>query len=537
MLDHADKTVLSLLSLYDNVRSASRLIIQLHDIFEALVHVEEARRPFEILQSLYDQSCARQAEGDDEGYGYMARIFFQCFQTYLKHMQAWMETGDIGPRSMMFIARISHEVSLPALWQDQYRVLCNADGTLKAPRFLHVAARRILNTGKSVDFLKKLGLERSLQVSESRSEPLISFETVCLTSDPRNLSPFNELFDVALEAWIASKYRSASSNLRVQLESRCGLRRALTALEYIYFYRNGSLSGSIMCPLFERIERSKKVWNDALIATELFHEGLASIESIDLNRLSACPSQSASLSTSKQRSMDILGSLTVSYVLPWPVANIIQPQSMSTYQCIFVLLTQISRAKYLLERFKLVPNAPNIFYAVHTSLLWFVNILWTHVTTLVIDSNTAQMRRDLSKADDVDAMIAVHAAYIATMEDQCFLTKQYASLHQAVISILDLTVLFSDAQTTIGKRVTNTEVQDMDLRESSSSSDEEDDATRKAGSVGKSESQSKERLTQIHNTYIQLLSIVTATVEGISKTTGGSTWEMLAGNLAFGMVR
>ena len=537
ILDNSHATVASLLAVYNEVHDSSRLIVQLHDILMALVPVEAALRPFELLQSLYSHTCTNQKDSDDEGYEYMARIFFQCFRTYLKPILAWMETGETSEQSrIMLIEKSNEEVSPHSLWQDQYRLVYNGDGVLKAPRFLHVAAKKIFNTGKSVHFLKKLGFNEPARIIQPNIEPLITYEAVCLMADPRNLSPFSELFHTALARWIASKHHSSSSHLRDRLESQCGLRGALSALEYIYFYYNGALSSNAVFPLFERIERAKRPLNDAFTTTELFNKAFASVDCIDLDRLSVRSTTSVHASNSKQRSMSILKSLSVSYLLPWPVANIIRPKSMPAYQRIFILLTQVLRAKYLLQRFKLLVNASSHSYAVHVNLLWFVNTLLSHLTTLVIAVNTAQMRRDLSNAEDVDAMIAVHEAYIAKLEDQCFLTKQHISLYQAVISILDLAVLFSDMQDTQAQHTSTGRVPEKRRSESVSSSDEEDEATKETTPVIHPGNQRPGKLVQIYDTYIQLLTIATAAVEGASKADGSSVWEILAGNLAFGTV-
>lgn len=535
--NYPDTAVTSLLAIHNEVCHSSRLIIRLYDVLEALGSIEEAQRPFDILQGFYSQICTSQEDGDDEGYEYMAQIFFECFQTYLKPILVWMETGctDVQSRTM-FIEKVDEGVSLQSLWQDQHRLLYNADGELQAPKFLHVSAKKIFNTGKSVDFLKKLGMDWPAQRSLPDTEPLLSYETVCRMTDPRNLSPFSEIFDKALSGWIASKYRSSSSHLRDQLESRCGLRRTLSALEYIYFYRNGALSSNVFFPLFERIDRAKKRWNDALSTTELFHEAFAMVDCIDLDCLSAGPTLAPGALFSKQRSMDILKSLSVSYTLPWPVANIIRSTSMPTYQRVFILLTQFSRAKYLLQRSKLRANASTTFYAVHNNLLWLVNTFLSHLTTLVIEVNTAQMRHELSKAEDVDAMIAVHEAYIARLDDQCFLTNQHASLYQAVISILDLAVLFSDVQDAQAGHTSGAQDPTISRSDPESSSDEESEATKSSSPTFHSKAQPEGRLTHIHNTYTQLLTIVTAAVEKISKADGGPIWEILAGNLAFAFV-
>ena len=536
-MEFSRTVIVSLLDVLNEVRASSRLLLQLYGTLGGITPFSELQRPFRILQGLYSQTCINQEVGDDEGYEYMARIFFQCFQVYLKPIQAWMDTGEAGTRNpIMFIEKSTSEVPLHSLWQYQHRLLHNADGELKAPQFFHVAGTRIFNTGKSINFLKKLGVDNPMQTIQGDTEPLMAYENVCLTADPRNLSPFPDLLDAALARWIASKHCSSSMLLRGQLETRCGLQRALNALELIYFYSDGALSKSIVYPLLERIERGKQHWNDAFITTELFHEAFTAVGCIDLDRLSICPCASKHASNSKRRSMDVLEKRSVSYMLPWPVANIIRPKSIVTYQRIFVLLTQIERARFLLQRSKLPANASNTFHAIHTNLLWFVNTLQSHFTTLVIAANSAKMRHDITSAEDVDAMIAVHQAYITKLEDQCFLTKNHASLRQAALSILDLTVLFSDLQPT------PTPQEPRESRSKSVSSSEEEDGEEDeirpgAKPVVYSRAHPGESLTQIYETYSQLLTIVTAAVESVSKADGGPMWMILAGNLAYGGVR
>ena len=535
LLNRSNTRVASLLDVYDETCMSSRLILQLHGILEGLNSVGESQRPFHILQSLYDQTCSNQSTGDDEGYEYMAKIFLKCFQTYLKPIRTWMATGEIGTHvRVMFVKKSDEGVSLQSLWQDQHRLAYNADGTLNAPQFLHVAGKKIFNTGKSINFLKQLGLNDALQTSQADVEPSMTYESVCQASEPFNLSPFPELFDTAFAQWTASKHHSSSTLLRDQLESRCGLRRSLEALEYIYFYRNGALSNSIVYPLFEKIERGKQCWNDAFTTIDLFHEAFSSIDCIDVERLSVQPASSGQISQNKQRLMTVLEGLNIVYALPWPVANIVRPESITMYQRVFILLTQIQRAKFLLQRYKLLAKASSTFYAVHVNLLWFVNTLLSHLTTLVITVNTMNMRYDMSRAEDVDAMIAVHQAYIAVLEDQCFLAKKHASLKQALVSILDLAIFFSDLHAeSLGLQTQHSPKPTTPV----SSADDEDDTKETpepARNLERSGAQPTERLTQMHETYTQLLAIVTSAVEGASKADGGPVWEILSGNLSLG---
>lgn len=230
--------------------------------------------------------------------------------------------------------------------------------------------------------------------------------------------------------------------------------------------------------------------------------------------------------------MEILEELHVSYMLPWPIANIITSQSMITYQRIFTFLTQLERARFLLQRNKLPLDAPKLIYSIHTNLLWFVNTILSHFTTLVIEINTKILQQDMSDAEGVDDMIAVHKIYVSKLEDQCFLAKKDVSLRRAVVFILDLTVLFSDLQAPLASQ----NKQKGRSRASSSGEDEDDDSGlhQSPKSVNGVVSQPMERLRSINSTYNQLLSIVAASVESMRKSDGGLTWTVLASHLALG---
>ena len=531
-LDHSHCVVVSIVDACTEVFKSSGLLLQLHDLLIRVEEVSESGRPFRILEALYDQTCINQKVGDDEGYECIARIFFRCFQVYLKPIKAWMETGSADSHNpIMFIKKAVDDVAPPLLWQDQYRLIQNANGALKAPQFLNVAGRKIFTAGKSVYFLKKLGFQNPTLTIRPHGEPLMTYEAVCSIVDPRKLIPFSELFDMALAGWIASKQLSSSVLLRQQLESQCGLERAFMAVHHIYLYRNGALSNNAMRPLFEKIERGDRHWNDPFSTTELFQDAFAAIDCIDVDRLSVRPSTSKHASNNRGKSMNVLEKLHLSYMLPWPIANIITSQSLATYQRIFIFLTQLERARFLLQRNKLPINAPKLVYAVHTNLLWFVNTMLSHFTTLVISINTKVLQQDMIDAEDVDAMIAVHKTYISKLEDQCFLAEKNVSLRRAVVSVLDLTVLFSSSEVPL-----DSQQQKGRSDASSGEEDEEDDSglPQPAKSVNGVALQSMERLGSIHSTYHQLLSIVAASVESIRKSDGGLSWTVLASHLALG---
>lgn len=558
MLSYDAPAATSLMKLYDETSSISRLLVQVHDILLESDIYSDVDKPFRILECLFDMTCVKQGVGDAEAYEYMADLFFDCFRTYLKPIRIWMENRQLtGRDGIFFIERNEKTVHLNSLWEDQYHLIKDSNGYLHAPRFLHVAAKKIFNTGKSVDFSRRLGcMNRSLG-QDPPKEVTMTYESVCLPLDIDPFSPFAELFDMALNRWITRIHRASLSELRTQLEARCSLQSSLDALEYIYF-ANRALSCNVNNKIFEKIDRGNHQWNDGFTMTEL----RAAFKSIPSDHLQISPRPATQQGISvARRSMSALEDVQVSYKLPWPIANVIKTDSIVVYQRVFIFLTQLQRAKYLLQRQKLAKTGHatderpfSQFYLLRHRLLWITNAFLTYMNDMVLSAATDDMRIAMDRAEDVDSMIAIHQAYISKLEDQCLLLKEHTSIRQAITSLLDLTVLFSDVQASHDtrklspgsessfadmkanikvaihskpKKTTNPVSDDEDGNFDSSESDSDSAFHSEPLDVGK--------LKHMLDTFRNLHSFVTAAVRGLSKADSAPSWEILANNLAMGL--
>lgn len=563
ILSPCAQSVPSLLKLYDETFRISRLLLQVHEVLLELDAKSNLERPFRILECLFDRTCVNQAIGDAEGYEYMANFFFDCFQKYLEPIRLWMGKGRLtGRDGVIFIERNERDVQLNSVWRDQYHLIRDSTRGLHAPKFLHVAAKKIFNTGKSVDFLRHLGWEDHNSRLDPAVEVAMTYESVCQPADVGLFSPFAELFDVALDRWIANKHRASSSELRAQLESRCGLQASLDALELLYFARNGALSANVNNRIFEKIDRGNLRWNDAFVMTAIFQGTFNSTPCINTDCLEIGPNPATQQDSSgARRSMSVLEDIRVSYTLPWPVANIIRTNSIELYQRVFVFLTQLHRAKYLLQRQKSAKGVqakdqkPLLqLYKLRHRLLWLTNTILTYITNMVLSVATADMRIAMDRAEDVDSMMAVHQAYTARLEDQCLLLKKHTPIRQAIISLLDLTILFSDAQASYaqGQVSSDSESRSTDkkgkrkrathsMREKAAEAASDEDETSDSDSGDSSprptvpaELPDAGRLKQMLDTFRDLHGFVTAAVRGISKADSAPCWDMLANNLAMG---
>ena len=555
ILSRNAQPVLSLLELYNETSNISRFLLQTHEVLLELDVDSKLERPFRILECLFDRTCVNQAIGDAEGYEYMANLFFDCFQTYLKPIRLWMEQGQLtGRDGVIFIQRDERDFHLNSVWRSQYHLTKDSKGDLHAPKFLHVAAKKIFNTGKSVDFLGLIaarpGDESSVDFlkhlewkdhdlrRDLAKEVAMNYESVCQPAQLGLFSPFPELFDMALDRWIANKHQASSSELRAQLESRCGLRSSLDALECIYFARGDT---NINDGIFEKVDRGNSRWNDGLTMDDLFQ---GSLSSISFDRVKICPRPAIQQEArGARRSMNVLEDIRVSYSLPWPVANVIRTDSIEVYQRVFVFLLQLRRAKYLLQRRETVNGVratakkpPLQLYALRHRLLWLTNTMVTYIADMVLSAATADMRIAMDRAQDVDTMIAVHQAYITKLEDQCLLLKKHTSTRQAIISLLDLTILFSDVQASYaGNTSTDTKASQKHAAHSNDRDSDSDSDVSSPCSALHAELPDEGRLKHMLDTFRNLHGFVTAAVRAISKNDNALCWEMLANNLAVGL--
>lgn len=566
MIDLSKPFTASLLSLFDETNHITRPVQQVAQLLAQTASYSKERVPFRILELFHSASCISHSIGDVENYKFMATLFFDCFHTYLKPVMHWMRFGDVSRANYGFFVRVNEEQVAPSfVWQKQHYLVQDESGYLHAPRFLDVTAKKIFTTGKSVNFLRMLGQDIGDLIDKSLTDPQLDYRNVCVQDELSGFSPFSELFGMALETWIGNQHSSSSHTLRLRLESQCGLRKSLDALEFIYFSKNGALASNIMRTIFDRMDCGIEAWNDGFLLTELFQSVFGAIPCIEAGRLAVRPSYNSHQDIqSSRRSMLVLETIRVWYTLPWPVANIIKQESILVYQRIFIFLMQAQRAKHMLERERLInskmPNSgsehreSHLVFTLRHRLLWFSNTLLTYLTDMVLATTSANMRANMTAADDVDGMIAVHEAYVSKLEQQCLIDERLEKIHQAMIAILDLVILFSDARASytgksnLGR--TNRSLiptpnrprisfkRDKRNDAGSDSSDEEAQANDDLADVSyirfEDISYSK-RLLNMHARFTELLNFVVAGLHGIHRSGGEPWWEALADSLVTGI--
>lgn len=548
-LSEGSTASVSLLQLSDDVRRQSRLLLLLSSLVSDLQQ-ENQDNSARCLDLLYELVGMTQATGDDTEFIYLAKLFFACFETYARPIRTWMETGQLEESGAFFVLDNRDDNDLRTMWQDWY-TLDETAGLLHTPKFVQSIARKIFITGKSRVFLRQLSVTADV---EHRSKSSLSLEDV-LSPDSSLCLPFSALFESALGNLVDRNHALASSLLRKELGEQCGLWVSLQSLEHIYLCKDMSVFGPIDDKIFDLIDRGRAAWSDRFLLTELAQSAFSVLPFIDTSRLLVRSSNDIISKQSNRRSVSMLQAISLDYVLPWPVANIITKESILRYQRLSVFLMQIRRARQIIVKQRLQYSVPTdrtfddrsnaLSFALRHNMLWFLNTLYSHLTDFVISTTTQSLRRSFSEASDFDSMIAAHRAYMSSVEDQCLLSKNLYPLHRATVALLDLCVSFADVQamrhgrsrpdpTKVFYKHENSQISQPG---NSYSSDEDDDDDvydsddMDASTISLHATHYVDRLKEINDQFHRLIAFMVAGLKGVGRADGQLSWEILAEKL------
>lgn len=529
-------STVSLLQLFDDVRRFSRNLEMLSELISKLGQTSTVQ-PMLCLDLLYSLVCMVEALGDESASRSLATLFFSCFKTYIRSIQFWMKTGKVDSKDSAFFVRVNQENGeLRTLWHDWF-VLDEGSRRQKIPQFLEPGVQKVFTTGKSMVFLHHLNALPDL--SETDSSDAI-FDEIYPPNGPSSFSlPFSVLVETAFDKLVDANHSLSSGLLRKELDEQCGLWLSLDALQHVYLGKDLSILGTIDAKIFELMDRGRS-WDDKFLITEVTRSAFTVMPAIDLSRL-AVRSAGSSASSPQNRTVRILETISIDYILPWPVSNIITRDAIQSYRRISTFLMQIRRAKYAIVRERIrdarnpVTDAQNddtLVHALHHNFLWFLDFLYSHLTYLVISTAEQSLRMALSSAEDVDAMIAAHQSYMSSLEGQCLLSENLAPIHEAVINILDLCIHFADLQ------IARVSEEDQDGRMNisredgfDSNSDEEDDIHEQTLTISFRESPYDHQMRNVKRQFDHLTSFVADGLKGVARADGLPSWNILADRL------
>ncbi|KIK67700.1 hypothetical protein GYMLUDRAFT_36439 [Collybiopsis luxurians FD-317 M1] len=355
------------------------------------------------------------------------------------------------------------------------------------PSFLEHVALTVLESGKTMGLLRALGMDVQFLDDDSDEVRLlgkwvwVSFQRLVEDSgsgpelgpgskEESNMDPGDSLFSVSIDRLsrlISDKltpYGQASGSLLAKvIVEQCDFRTHLKAIESLYLMRRGDILSDFADVLFAKMD-SKQNWTDFHFLNTAFSDIVSASNNvtnvneflqIPLIRLSYRDRGTYQQKHSVQsRTVKALDGLSLEYAVPFPLTYIFTPANLQTYNRIFVFLLQVRRGKSLLDNI-LVRGAsagssgqPGLkaFYAMRNRLSWFVNAFFNFITTYVIHTQVAAFQKLLTndRSQSFDQMIIAHEEHLERLQSRCLLQAKTNALYRAILSILDMSLNFSD---------------------------------------------------------------------------------------------
>jgi len=286
----------------------------------------------------------------------------------------------------------------PDFWADGCTLRNDGSGASQVlPVFIEHVAQDVLSTGKAVGLLRALGGDpqpedlgdtdaalAAASVGWKRFEAIIREYGSSGGKDEENtiLPTSAEVLSRIVHEDLHPRYISAQQGLMKVLREDCELEYHLNVMEDCYFMRRGDVMNHFLDSLFAKMD-SQQAWFDFHFLNSAFRDvvEMSYHRWIDPSLVRLSYQDSPDKATI--RSVRGLESLFVEYAVPFPLTYVCNPKAIQSYSSIFVWLTQIKRARSLLENTVLRGSGlgargtnqqaeMQAFYVLRNKLSWFV---------------------------------------------------------------------------------------------------------------------------------------------------------------------
>lgn len=428
----------SLLNVIETMHEHAAPVLAVANFLSAVVDQDSIA----ILQSLYQHTCKYEQTGAFAAFDTLSRALTGTLRVFLAPIDAWIGRGIIDDNdSTLFIERVPEQTHAANLWHGWYTV--HSQGRRRLPQFLAPFTAQIFTAGKTAAFIRRLSQSSSVTIEHFG---LMADFDQSWTPRKASMAPFTCSLLASIEGHINLHLVRNTETLKRVLEMECKLPETLLALSYLFLGESPYVTSVIDEEIFSRLDRAQPSWNERFLVCDILEEACQRLNVIEISRVSVQSEQtSASKLVDARQSIKILESLAIDYDLHWSVANILPAGSMASYRRVSLILTQIRRARHVLERQAFISlrkktRSSHTAEATYSNLINFVNILQAHLMHCVVAPLTSEMRIQLKGT--VDDMIAVHKSYTEALERSCLLTKNLKMVRETLMSLLDLCLDF-----------------------------------------------------------------------------------------------
>nr|XP_029727882.1 gamma-tubulin complex component 5-like [Aedes albopictus] len=324
------------------------------------------------------------------------------------------------------------------------------------------------------DEVLMLALGSSLQLActddDEDEEPDLPFETPidCLTNAHalyRRLNSISEQLTLPLEHVLFSaiknlmetKRQAANHFVTTIYKEEFLVLNHLKNIRKVLLLEASDLMYYFYSDLFRRIEAGDN-WANPYLLTIQLNDILAS-RFTDMTSLFTIEILTEYKSETTTVVLDAIDKVRILYNPSQDLSNMINEQTMASYNCVFRFLLKVKWALHTLESLrypecykKRPPYEEPCVLDLNLKrlamlkfwMIFTVQCIHSHLMTHVLQSLGMQLDERLEAADNLNDMIAVHQSYISTIYEHSFQTEESQVFREGVIRLLNLVHIVRD---------------------------------------------------------------------------------------------
>lgn len=383
--------------------------------------------------------------GDHFVHSLIQNLLRDVTRPLFKMLSNWIYCGELEDAFGEFFVATNIAVPDINLWQEKYSL-----NKAMIPSFITMEqARKILSTGKAINFLHQVCQDNTFARDEDRrikALELMSTESL-----------FSQEKDANFENILEKNYAKTSKTVLQVLHDKYNLMDHLLAMRNYFLLGQGDFIRHLMDLLDNDLAKPGKslyihnlsgILESAIRATNAQFHNPEVLQRLDVRLLEVSVGDTG---------WDVF---SLDYHVDGPIGTVFTANCMNSYFRLFTTLWRAKRMEYILSKIshsrtsylKLqgkVPEVTPVLYQCHiilAQMVHFVQQMQYYMAFEVMECCWADLLLKISSAQDLDQVIAAHENFLDTLLTRALLDEESLLIRTQLKAIYDLIIQFDKIQ-------------------------------------------------------------------------------------------
>lgn len=360
-----------------------------------------------------------------------------CKPLYIM-LARWLLDGEINDPCNEFFIEAKNIIAAERLWHDKYNVRKSM-----IPSFINMEqARRILATGKSINFLRQICKDGGQLPGREALHKLFNTTSAEALFTPEQSIEFHSTLE--------NVYKETSLRVLDLLKNKFKLYEHLQSLRRYLLLGQGDFIRHFLELLAPELNKSageiyghtlSAILESAIRVTNAQYEDEDTLKRLNISFMS--------------HSIGDMGwdVFSLVYIIDGPIGTIFQP-TMPQYQSLFGALWKAKRTEYVLANmrrqqlsmaklFRKIRELKPVMHIIHiltSKMIHFIHQTQYYFLFEVLECSWAEMQNQVNKAECLDNIITAHTNFLASVQRGVLLDESSRQLFSHLISIYNFVV-------------------------------------------------------------------------------------------------